>query len=317
MREFLRRHSYAIAVVVGIVLVAGLFSYFNDGFSGGVVVEVHECSLTWSHSGESSAHYVEILQSKLKPGYLILVDNDNRDIVCLDSETGEQRRKYENSHEDSLNGYVLSDSYVRVVDNGAGQYVDVDVNDCLEKSTPRKRMKGDIIMEDYYDVPYDNMDYYLSVDSLNTVRILEWDGVSSKKDAKFAFERNGHSVVNINVDDVDGSRYLVVWSDGKVIEYKVSGDFTYYERIDWYDNGLDAEFLDNGVVVVSEDGRMHYFNSEGEYRTESLGDILGEGYTIGEFDLILSSSGHDKEQFLFSLHPERGTTKIVSVDCRV
>lgn len=314
MGKLLGERSYSISVVVCLVVILGVFLYLGKIYtpSGQATVKPEQCTLTWEFTGESTSQYKDLMQAT--PSYLAMIDDNNQDVDCIDPATGKARRDFDTAFVKANYGYVVDADTVRVVDYGNSDYVDVSIQTCLKKDS--KRYKDLIIGEAYYDVPYKTKDNYIDFNADGVVRLLQWDRIHTK-DVKFSIERKGNNVVRVDADDT-GLRYLVVWSDGNVIEYKVDENFTFYEKRDWYGMAQDAEFLNNGgVVVVKKEGIIIYLDANGdEMKTVSMSNQLGEEYEVYEFDPLLTDDGFDTSQFLVSLLPKTKLTgKVVRISC--
>lgn len=314
-------YSYLVSILVAFVLVFAIVMYMNSNnsstLSGQAIAEANECALEWSYYDESTSEYSTIVTIP-DEGYIAVVDGRNRDIECVDSTNGKQRRAFKNSIYSVEEGYYVGNGIVRFLDIEDKDYIDLNVRTCLQ--TDRKSMPAIPYAEDYHDVLYSKEDYYIDVDANHKVRIYSWDREHAK-DVKFTFSNRDLSVLSLKVDST-GYRYLLVWADGSVVEYTVDETYSFYEKIIWYTEGaLDAEFLsDDGVVVATMDGALHYLslgsNGPIEYKLNTLGDIL-DGFSVVEFDLAESSKGIDDTTFLFSLHPEHTDVgRVVKVMCK-
>ncbi|GEM_PF-3344261 len=315
------RYSYLVSIFIAFGLVFSIILYMtsrdSSNLSGQATADVNECVLAWSYYDESTSEYSAIITTS-DEGYIAVVDERNRDIECVDPTTGKQRRAFKNGIQTVSDGYYVGNGIVRFLDIDDKDYIDLNVRSCLE--IDRDSMSAIPYAEDYHDVMYSDNDYYIDVDVNNKVRIYAWDKEHAK-DVKFTFSNAGLSVLSLKVDPT-GYRYLIVWADGSVVEYKIDDTYSFYEKIEWYTQGaLDAEFSSQeGVVVVTMEGKIHYLKSGTsgvlEYKLNDLGKTL-EGFSIVEFDLAMGSKGVDDTTLLFSLHPESTAVgRIVKVTCK-
>ncbi len=312
------RRSYKKPILLSLVLlflVLGVYiGYdYSTKLSGQAVINVEECALVWEYSDETTSVYSEIVQLD-NDDYLGLVDTSNNDIDCVDPVNGKQRREYKNQFMDVQSGYFYKEGLARFMDIEDNDIINLNLRTCLEEDRDAARVIS--LMEDYHDVEYEDVDYYVEVDRDNRVRLYTWDGVHDK-DYKFTFVNPGIVARSVKVDDT-GMRYLVVWDDGSVDEYKIGEGYAYYEKTEWYaSEAFDAEFLPNGDIVVAVyGGEMVYLDkNKKEYARFVLG-AYADDFKVHEFDVVMSKTGWKEDEFLFSLHPLAGSTgKVIRIDC--
>ena len=318
MKRLEHHHSYLLSILVSLAVVFGVLAYINGAFSfgndlsGQAVADKLNCEETWEYSEETAAVYTEVLPV---PGgeYLILVDNSNTDVDCLDPSTGKQQREYKNQFLDVEEAYYVDENFVRLLDVEDNDYIDLNFRTCLEED--RKNLKVVTTSEDVEDVMYDDHDYYIAADKNGKVQIYNWKWLSrEEKDVKFSFIKTGSDPSSVKVD---GLKYMVVWDDGAVYEYEVDEDHTFYQKTIWAELGVqDAEFWEDGVVLGYEDGTLSYLDADG-VEVKSI-DLELDKLTLHEFDFVEGSESTLEDQFLVSLYPTVSSTgKVVRYDCRV